>query len=352
MATITQLEWSSLTRVVNEIKSPNQFVKKLVFGASETFPTRSVEIGSYVGGREIAPFIREGAEAKMVEGLSTSLQSVQTPNIRIKRPFTPSDLLYGRKPGTPIFPSAGQVRSGVNGHIARDMQFLSDKITNAEEYMCCLALQAAISYTVDDEETFTITYPRPAGHTITGGTKWDDATPADVTIEQDFRTAKKLIADESGLACTDVILGEEAAVDFMELIRINRLPLLDANNMTAGQVTFSSSFDTDGVLFLGIFCGLRVWNYSRKVDVNGTSTSLIRDKYAEFIAVNPAAEFARYYGVIEDMRTIRGGSLQAERFSKSWEVEDPSAIIALVASRPLPVLRRPGATVSMQVSTT
>jgi hypothetical protein len=77
---------------------------------------------------------------------------------------------------------------------------------------------------------------------------------------------------------------------------------------------------------------------------------LIRPGYVEFVANSPAAEFVTYYGAIEDMQAIGAGRvLQSRRFSKSWEVEDPSARMLLVESNPLPVMRRPGATVSMSV---
>jgi hypothetical protein len=50
------------------------------------------------------------------------------------------------------------------------------------------------------------------------------------------------------------------------------------------------------------------------------------------------------------MQAIGAGRvLQSRRFSKSWEVEDPSARMLLVESNPLPVMRRPGATVSYSV---
>jgi hypothetical protein len=49
------------------------------------------------------------------------------------------------------------------------------------------------------------------------------------------------------------------------------------------------------------------------------------------------------------MEAMMGGMLASERFSKSWLVKDPSAMVQLIESHPLPVLRRPDSVYSLQV---
>ncbi len=95
--------------------------------------------------------------------------------------------------------------------------------------------------------------------------------------------------------------------------------------------------------------GSRVWEYSRTVDVDGVPTSLVDPKKAIFFHNGPAAQNVLYYGAIADMKTI-GGRFMSKRFSKSWETDDPSVLWALLASRPLPISRRPGSVVDMIVS--
>jgi len=67
------------------------------------------------------------------------------------------------------------------------------------------------------------------------------------------------------------------------------------------------------------------------------------------LAVSPAAENVMYYGAIPDFDALQGRAWVGRRFGKSWMDKDPSAQIALVHSRPLPVPRRPGSMVSMKV---
>ena len=349
MATIDELKWSSLTPAINEMKSPNQFLKRLLFSRHVTLPTEDIELSILTKSREVAPFVRKNGEALLVDGHSSTFRTVSAPNIRIKRPFTPSELLYSRRPGTVIFsPGAGMQLSALQQHIARDMQVMADLVTNAEEYLCSLALQGTITYEVSPHEVFQITLPKPAGNNVTLSTFWDDA---DVTLpdpEENFHTVKKLINDEVGLGVTDAIMGESAAQYFRKLMK-RQGTLGVGPRLDVGDITFARQFDQDGVIYMGRFCGVDCWEYSRTVSVNGSSTALIRSKYVEFVSRSAAAEFTLYYGAIPDMKALQGRKFQGERFSKSWEVEDPSQHMALVHSRPLPIPRRPGAMVSMKV---
>lgn len=349
MSTINELKWASLTGVVNEMKSPSQFLHRLLFGNQQTLPTEDIEISVITKGREIAPFVRKNGEALMVAGVGSTFQTVSAPNIRIKRPFTASQLLYGRKPGTSIFPSSGEQVSAVQAHINRDLQVMNDMITNTQEYLASQAIQGTIAYEVEDEEVFTITYPKPSGHTVTLTTFWDDGTPADVRVNNDIHTAKKLCSDEVGLSVTDAVLGETAAAQFRDLVATGNIKTLDQRHVNGGNVTFMEQFSDDGAIYLGNVDGVRFWEYPRTMLVGGVSTPLIRPKYVEFLCVTPAADNVEYFGAIPDWDAFESGLFQSQKFSKSWDQKDPSQKIALVHSRPLPVTRRPGATVSMKV---
>lgn len=352
MPTIDQLKWASLTAAINEIKSPNQFLKRFLWSRHRPVNTEDIELSILDKGREIAPFVRKNGEGIMVAGHSETFQTVTAPNIRIKRPFTPSELLYNRRPGTVVFPTRGQQQSAIDAHIARDLQIMSDYITNAEEWLCAQALTGTIAYEIADEEVFTITFPRPAATQITLSTFWDDATPSNTRPLQDIHSAKRVLADEAGLGITDAICGTEAVDALMELVETGNIKMLgtDGASVRAGDFTFAEQFTDDGVIFLGTIAGVRFWEYSRQAThPDGTTADMIRPKYVEFVSRSPASERVLYYGAIPDMKTLRGQRFVGERFSKSWEEEDPSAQMSLAHSRPLPVPRRAGAWVSMKV---
>ncbi len=347
---MNELKWQTLSAAVNAIKSPNQFLKKRFFSNHQTYGTEDIEVHVIEGGREIAPFIRKNGEAVMAGGYSWKRQVVSPPNIRIKRPFTPSELLFNRQPGSVIYPTGQDMAKARQAHIARDLQRLADLCTNAEEWLCSQAIQGTISYSVVDGEVFTITYPKPSTHNITLSTFWNDATPANVTFHQNIKTVKRLIADAVGLGVTDCILGQEASDAFTALAAGGYIKgLITTSGITSGGVDFTQQYNDDGVLFLGQVDGIKFWEYSRTADLNGTATSMIRSKYAEFIAGSPAAERELAYGAIADMDALEGRVFQSERFSKTWTLPDPSVRNVLIASRPLPIPRKVGAHLSMKV---
>ena len=351
---IDVVSWTTLTATINEIKSPNTFLKYFLFASHESLTTETVELSYLVGARNIAPFVRKNGEAIMVTGYTSKAAQVEAPNIRIKRPMEASKLLFERPVGTPVHPSRGAQSRAIRMKIAEDTSVLADMISNAEEYLCAMALRGTISYEVADEEVFTITHPRPAGHNTTATNDWDAYDEEDPSehpnILGDIRRAKKLINDEIGLTLTDCILGESAADAFLNAVRVLDLKLLDVANFRSGVLEgFVNNFRDDGTMFLGRYGGINFWEYSRQANLNGVATDMVRSQYAEFVARSPAAGFRLYYGAIPDHRAIEAGKWVGERFSKSWQEEDPSVRLQLGHSRPLPVTRRPGAIVSMQV---
>lgn len=344
------LSWSTLTPAVNEMKRPNSFLKNMVFSRDVTVPTRNIELSFLRRGRKIAPFVERNGEAIMTEGRNEEFRVISPPHIRVKRPMTPSELLDKRRPGSVIFPGAGGMASAMREYMASELAMLGDDILNAEEYLCALAIRGAISYSAEDGAAFTVTFQRSASHdfALGAGDRWDEAT---ASFRKDFLAAAQLVNDDVSLNVTDVILGADAADAFLADAPGELSTLLDIRRMATGTVDLTQQFAESGALFLGTYVhGIRVWRYARQVEVGGSDTDLIRPKYAEFIARTPAAQFVTYYGAIEDMKAIGAGRvLQSKRFSKSWEVEDPSARLLLMESNPLPCMRRPDATVSVQV---
>jgi hypothetical protein len=345
--TIDLLHYSTLTQAVNEIKSPNMFLKRLLFGQHQVVSTEKIELSVWTGGRQAAPFVRKNGEAVFVSGYGEQFHTVEAPNIRIKRAIDPHNLMFTRRPGQQVFPSRAEQSSGMQQYLSLQLQRLSDLATNAEEYLCAQAIRGTITYSVTDEEAFQVSYPKSAGNIITLSTFWDDATPANVEIEQDFLTAKQVVSEAVGLQPGAVILGSEAMEYFIRVLKSQEI--MDKLHYMPGDVTLTNQFSNDGAIFLGSFSGIPVYGYNRQVEVNGTMTDLIRPKYAEFVCTSPAAENVLYYGAIADDSAVEGGTFVTERFSKSWKSEDPSQRYVLLHTRPLPVTRRPDAHVSMKV---
>lgn len=355
--TVAELSWQSLTPAVNEIKSPNKFLKELCFPNHQTMPTETIGVDVLIHLREMAPFVRKNGEAIIVGGHSTQFQTITPPNIRIKHPFVPSELLFTRRAGTPIFITPQEQQQAIQQHIAYDLQIMADDVTNSEEWLCSQVLTTGeISYQVDSGESYQITYPIPSGNILDAAVSWEAADLTTPTIEEDFIIAKRLISVGSCPAPTDVILGLRASVAFRKVIKKQFSGANNPNGLVylPGDLALEEQYRDDGALFLGRWNGLRVWEYSRQIPLpgaNGTFTTvdLVPSTMALFISTSPAAQRVLYYGAIPDINIFGGGAYQTERFAKSWMKEDPAAMWALIHSRPLPALRRPQANVLMTV---
>lgn len=336
------LSWASMTAAVNEIKSPNSFLKEMLFSRHEPKETDNIEVSVWQRGRKMAPFVRRDGEAIAVQGGSADFQVVQPPHIRIKMPIRPSQLIDDRRPGSPIFISGQGQRRAAQEFVAKELQALADDVSNREEWLCAQALTGTITYSVADGEHFTITLPKPVGHTTSAVAAWTTTT---VDPKVDFLAAKRLAHNAHGLPVTDAIMSQSAAALFMALSPV--LTQLDTRNLDAGRLTLAEQFRESGAIYLGRYSGIDCWEYSRLDEDSGSA--LIRADYVEFVSRVPAADNVLYYGAIADQEAFESGRYVGERFSKSWIQKDPSLRIALLASNPLPIMRRPGSVVSMDV---
>lgn len=349
---VPELSWQSLTATINDIKSPQAFLKQLLFGRENTHPTEALEIGKWFAGRTMVPFVRKNAQAYPVAGVSKAFRMVEAPNIRVKTSFKPSPLLFGRTPGTKVFLADGENQiSAVQQHIQMDMQHMADQITNRIEWMCAQALTGVITYSQDDTieaDAFEFDYNRTAGNTIVlaGAALWDSGTE---DIADDVREAKRLVNDATGVRVTDAILGQDAASAFLASQKVR--DILDRRNAEDDTPQIlGGDFRPDGAYFLGRIFGINWWEYARELtDSGGTSAPLIAVDQAFFVSQEPAAGQSLEYAAIPDMDAFQDGLLQVKRFSKSWVEKDPSAVVALSHTRPFPLLRRPDSIVQMTV---
>jgi len=339
----------TLTQAVNEKKDPLSFVKNMVFGKNVTVPTRHIEVSVIRRGRRIAPLVKRDGAAVMTKGRTDEFYPIMPAHIRTKRPMTPSDLLEKRRAGGVIHLNGDQGEA-IRQYMADELSFQMDDHTNTEEYLACLALRGSYTYSGADEVELSVDFRRPTAHNVTlsGANLWSATTTA--SPDADIQAASDLTEAETGLVVTDAIMAPDAATAFFKVDRV--MTLLDTRRLITGQLDITQPIQQNGARYLGMLSsGVRLWVYNRSVILPDNSTEqLIRANYVEFIANSPQADFVTYYGAIEDMKAIGAGRvLRSQRFSKSWEEEDPSARMLLVESNPLPVMRRPGATVSMKV---
>ena len=338
------LEWYSLTEMVNEFKAPNSFLKNLVFGNARVLSTENIVYRIQRKDRKVAPFVEKGHESILSGGYSEEEVNFTAPNIRIRRPLEACDLLFRRHAGDVIFADGSSQSEAAAREVALQLQALNDEVTNAEEWLSAMAIQGVITYSTPDEAAYTINMNKPSGNTIVLTTFWDQPSP---TPMADIMNARRVMHDEVNLNPMVGILGSEAADTFLASAEIRSL--LDPRRLDSGPMTITQDIQESGALFLGAFMGIEWFAYTRQVELAEASVDLVRSKYVEFLNLSPSAQNTMYYGGIADLDANEAGTIATKRFSKSWRKPDPSTQQILVSSRPLPIMKRPGSSVSMKV---
>ncbi len=344
------LQRGTLSRVIDRVKPTRTFLTRLLMQTEEILETETAELSTFEGEAETAPFVRKNGASIMVGGDSETFATVETPNIRVSRPIEPDRLLNDRRPGDRIHVVAGDTLSSAQRYIGRQQRRLRERIDNSIELLVSQLLQGQIAYQVNDQANFQITTPRLSTHDIDLATakEWDNASAAGIKIYEDFDLAKQLVSEEEGLSVTHALMGTDAATYFMRNAEVRELLNQDSGVLT-GEMDLRRQYQADGAIYLGDFCGVQCWKYPRKLSVNGTSTDLIRPDYVEFVSATPGSEATMYWGAIPDMDAYEAQQFIGRIYSKTWTNPDPSHLMLLAHSRPLPWFPRPNATVSMDV---
>jgi hypothetical protein len=360
------LGWAYQTGFTNRVKTPSGFLTQLIFGGRErALPTESVELSFKEGERLLAPFVEVNSEALTVGARSTTFANVSCPNIRIKRPMEAYNVFNRRQPGTDIFIGGGEAVSAARAAaIAEDTQYMMDLIANRVEWMVGSMIGditsgfMTLSYSVAEKANWRVRVPRDTGATITlsGTAEWNDAVGTSRNVVADFHNVKRFFSKKINGTARVAIMDAKAADAFMKLSEVR--DLLDKRNVDAGALKLQEQFNDQGAIYLGKFCGVDCWEYSREfVDEDGTTkvflgaqTSGSEAGRVVFLAQESAFSDAEIlYGSIPDHDAFEGGQFVGKRFAKSWKEPDPSVYVQLMQSRPLPFIRQPNAIVVMDV---
>lgn len=350
MAKEILLDHRTLTRAVNLIKPPADFLQSLLFSDHEPVATDTIELSYLIGDREAAPFVKKNGGSILVAGDDSTFATVQAPNIRISANLDPAKLIEERRPGDLVFVDGSDILDSAQRYIAQRQSRMKERIQHTIEVLVSQLMQGQIKYQVDGQDNFQITLPRAAGNVITlsGGAEWNGGTATAIHILEDIKTAKSIVAEAVGMGINYCILGTEASTYFTRNAEIRAL-LQTPGNVNVGSLDFTRQYEKSGALYLGTISGVQFWEYGRKINVNGVATDLIRPKYAEFVTTDASAERVIYYAAIPDIDAIEDGQFIGEIFSKTWKQPDPSVRKLLLHSRPLPWSRKADASVSMKV---
>jgi len=318
----------TMLAALEKMFEPKTFFLDTFFSKSETSMTEYVDIDVYKRGRRLAPFVHYTSEAKLVERKGFKRLSFKPPYIKQKMLTTAEDILK-TLPGNHIYQGNSSPADRAAKQLGRDLSELQDMIVRREEWMASQVLQAGKITVTGDGLDAEIDFQMDASHKITLATTWDNAS---ADIVGDLRDWAQLIRKDSGLNPDIVVMGSDAASQFLENDAIQKL--FDNRRIDIGTV--SPTEVPGGVSFLGtirlpsltadIFTYDEWWE-----DDTGTLQPMMPTK--KVIMGSRKARMVRHYGAIKDIEF--GGLASVRWFPKSWIQRDPSARVLMLQSAPL-----------------
>jgi hypothetical protein len=343
-----------LNRIVNKRIDPHTALYNLLFPPQvrENLYEETVQIDVLTGTTGMAPFVKVGQKAIMLDSQNGTSYTLDTPFINIKRPLKYSTNLAKRLAGGGVFVNdPGRILATVKSEIAKDVDFMNKHIDNRLEWMAAKTLIGTLDYSVSGQDSFQILTGKPVGNTYAADALWTTTC----TPHEDIRDVKAIVSGYRGPIPNVAICGQKAAAAIRALIVAKTILLETTTGVDVGRMNLLSQIRDDGMIYMGKFCDVDFYEYLGTYldDSTGAVTPLIRSEYIEFFSTAAQAVDARrmFFGLIPDIDAIMKGLAVTERYmtSKAPDV-DQGTYEGYIKSRPLPWFYHPEWNVSLAVT--
>lgn len=340
---------SILADVVADLKRPASALLDRYFGTERRFDTESVTVDVMKGRRTIAPLVSPFVPGKVQQRQTHSTREIKPAYVKAKTPFDPVTTPVERQPGEAI----GGSLSAQERHdraLIRELEAQMAQIVRREELMAAEALRTGKLVLVgEDYPTTEVDFQRDNSlsvATLTGNNLWSAYSTAKPA--KNFEAWAKLVRQISGVNPTDVIMGDDAYGEFIEIAAVR--DQLDNRGIT-GSSQQPGTEVVEGLSFQGVFNRRNIYTYSGwYVDpLDDTEKEIWPAKVVVMTAPGDQGVMGRrLYGAIRDPKA---GFQALPFFPKMWEDEDPAVTWLMTQSAPLVAPLRPDATLSVQVLT-
>ena len=272
-----------LTQLVNTRIKPYTALTNLIFPASrkqnltEEFAQVDVLEGSY----GMAPFVKIGQKAIIMDALNGTSYTIETPFINIKRPMKYSTRLAKRIAGQSVFTAAGQVEviAMIRAALEEDVDLMNTMIDDRIEWMVAYLLRGQIDYSVEGNDSFSISSGKPSANTYTVSALWDGGS---ATPFEDISDMKKIVAARRGPIPNIGICGSRAAAALRSMIEAGSLKaIVTTSGIDAGRVNLLSRISEDGMIHIGRIGDVDFFEYlgTYLPDGGGAAEPLIMPTY-------------------------------------------------------------------------
>jgi hypothetical protein len=325
----------SMLAALNLVPPVKRFLTNTFFSQVEQHDTDTIDIDVTRGGRRMAPFVHAAHEGKPKQRAGFKTLTYRIPYIKELFTLSAHEILQ-RQPGQGLWDPGLSPAAQALQKMAVEMKESSDSIDRRVEWMCAQLLSTGSVRCVGEGTDETIDFLLPTAHNITlsGAALW--SAPTTATPLTNLRNWKR-IQSQKGKVTTDFIFGTDAYDAFMtntaEVKGVNSM--FDKTRITIGQI--DPQMQADGVTYVGRIneIGVDIWVYEEWYaddQADNKEKPMIDPK--KVIGIARSARRTLHYGAIKDLDATGAFA----KFPKSWKCENPSAMVGLIQSAPLPAL--------------
>lgn len=323
-----------------DAKNPKKYITRNFFPTSPNpVDGQTIDIDIIKGARRVAPFVNPTLPGKPVESLGYETKTIKPPYIKMLRK-SDAYTLMNRRPGESIYrPPVPPVQLAAE-KLAEELEDASQMVHRRIEVMAAEAIRTGKITVIGEGLNAVIDFQRDTDHSITlsGTDLWDNAA-SDPT--EDILDWKHLINQATGLNANRLMLGFLALKAFLKNQKVR--DILDNRRLEIGNVSRQEL--PDGVIYYGNIHGVDILSYNDwYIDTDGTEKPMIPDKEAVMACTN-APNSLHYCSILD----VEAGLVNEAYFPKTWVIPNPSAMMLLVQSSPIIILRQPDSTVKAQV---
>nr|WP_287412723.1 major capsid protein [Pseudodesulfovibrio sp.] len=320
--------------------APGMF-KELFFKNRRTHETKKVELEMVSQGKKILPFVTNVGSGKLVDRKTREKRTFECPRLRPKDAFTAPELLNVTAPGEIPYinnPNALSPEQRVEMKVAEQLMEFRGGIERTIEFMCSKVATQGKLTVVQKDLSFEIDFRMPAGNRVvlTGGDLWTVLTGKKI-VGQLEHFASDLIGENSGLPADILMCGSNAWQTLFEKDDIDKL--LDNRRIEMGHLS-----PMVGKSYKGHIGGVDIYVNTDKYQADdGSLQPMLHPDYIVFGSSQAGAGIE--FGLPQELPNP--GPM--EFFAKAYHQEDPSQLMLLAESDPMPNPRNAGAICCIKV---
>lgn len=336
-ASIDIFEPRTMLEAVEQMKPAQRWFLDNFFSSVERFDTISVDFDIYKDKRRIAGFDNPLNEGTVVDDIGFKSRTHKPSYMKPKKRTTAQQMLKVRAIGSHLYEQQDPVARAA-AKLGADFAELDAMIARREEWMALKVLQTGSIVIDGDGDSRTIEFDFDSNHlvTLSGTALWSDPLSDPIN---NLLTWRRLVLRDSGMAPTDCVLGNDAAMAFLNHAKVK--DWFNRWNFIPGEIKINAVGNVIEYGFIPAL-GMRLYTVNEFfIDPSDLVEKEMLD-VGKVLLLNRAAKTARLYGAIQ----VVDGLVGVPRFPMTWLKEDPSVRWAQLHSAPLPVVKQPDAFLS------